>query len=830
MSIIPENLDPVFMEHLKAKSRDMGGQTLAEHTWEVLSRLADQYRLRPSLADQIGDARLWHRLYWACFLHDFGKAAQGFQERLWDKPPENDWKKGRHRHEVLSLAFLDWLFPQGHPDRLPVLCIIVSHHKDQEDILTKYGAISRTREQQARVAFLIDQIDPTTAVYLAQWVSEFGPIWQQSLDFPLLEAVEPRNFEGWGTSSIEQALDDYSDYLINFEDEVAFEEETIRNAVLIKNIVYRGMIFTSDHSASAGATRFPSMPLTMAHAHKPLEGRIPRTHQSHMMEVPEGSALLVAPTGSGKTEAAMLWAAQQLAYRPSARLFYTLPYQASMNAMFERLGVKFFGLEPSALSDGTQNIVTIQHSRALLKLYQGIMSYDESDPHKATQIARQVRNLARLNYFPIQIFSPYQMLKAAYSLKGYESLIVDYTNALFIFDEIHAYEPERLAMIIEWVRWLRQNLQARFLVMTATLPPLVEEKLVDALGIGLDQRITASSEDFTASQRHTVQLLDGNLLEYVGDYLGSDLQNNRAVLICCNLVAEAQQVYRLVQERFGLEPNMDVVLLHGRFNGIDRNRKEKAILDRVGVGNKASEATHPFVVVATQVVEVSLDVDFDTLYSDPAPLESLLQRFGRVNRGRESSELCPVHVFREPSNPTPERESTFIPYDKPLVEASLAVLEAYCGGGQPIDEAQVTAMLGDIYNNPDIREKWLKRYCTTAKEFREAILDKMRPYQSASMDTKRGFYEMFDGVEVLPKSLANDYYDTREAKEYLAATGYLVNISRKQYFEFRGYGLIHALQDEDEGYADHIDVPYDPETGLDIDGARQNYRARRDQE
>ncbi len=66
---------PDWMDHLLAKSKQYGGETLAGHTWDVLCRLADLYRLRPHLAD---GARLWHCLYWSAFLHDFGKAAQAF--------------------------------------------------------------------------------------------------------------------------------------------------------------------------------------------------------------------------------------------------------------------------------------------------------------------------------------------------------------------------------------------------------------------------------------------------------------------------------------------------------------------------------------------------------------------------------------------------------------------------------------------------------------------------------------------------------------------------------------------------------------------------------
>src|SRR5258706_12059562 len=95
---IPAALIPYHIDHLKAKSLNFGGETLAQHTWDVLSRLADQTRLRSRLAETINAERLWSQLFWSCFLHDFGKAATGFQERLQENAPANTWSDGKHRH------------------------------------------------------------------------------------------------------------------------------------------------------------------------------------------------------------------------------------------------------------------------------------------------------------------------------------------------------------------------------------------------------------------------------------------------------------------------------------------------------------------------------------------------------------------------------------------------------------------------------------------------------------------------------------------------------------------------------------------------------------
>jgi CRISPR-associated endonuclease/helicase Cas3 len=825
MTNIPDELTPACVDSLKAKSADATGyrQTLAEHTWAVLSRLTDQYRLRSySTASHFGD-RIWPQMYYACFLHDFGKAATEFQERLEVNPSENQWSKGKHRHEVLSLAFVNWLFPSDHPDRLPVICAIASHHKDVEQIWAKYGSPGRSREQRHRVEWLVRQIDAPTEQHLWHWLANYVERWREAFGLPSLAEPLAMHYIPISADTICQALDECSDYLLRYEDIIPVLDN------LVDDILVRGLILTADHAASAGTGRFPDMPLTREIALRPLASRhlTPRGHQAEVEKTPVGSTILIAPTGSGKTEAALLWAAYQHWLRRAARLFYTLPYQASMNAMYTRLLDRFFGYDSAAIASGQCEEVTIQHSRALLKFYQDLMALDESSPKEARQMAKWLRNRTQLNYHPIQVFSPYQMLKAAYGLKGYETLLVDYTDALFIFDEIHAYEPKRLALIITLMEWLAEHFGARFLVMTATLPPPVQLQLQRALDVAEEEVIRATDEEFVRSRRHTVEMIDGRLEEHILAQVRADWAAGRAVLICLNRVADAQRVYRLLKQEMKLKPGEDIVLLHSRFNGQDRSRKEAILLNRAGVGKRQPDSP-AFITVATQVVEVSLDVDFDTIYTDPAPLEALLQRFGRVNRGRRAVDdgslpLCPVHVFRLP-NSTGSGDA-FLPYSEIMVRRSLEVLEAYCGGSRAVDESLVTEMLGEIYQG-EIADAWQAEYAKSAQEFREVILDGIKPFYATPPDSQERFYKMFEGIEVLPVDRQAEYDDALEELGYLDATRYLVNISIRQYAEFRGYGRIVPARAQGE-YVDHIDAPYDEEFGLDLDAARHEEHEKR---
>jgi CRISPR-associated endonuclease/helicase Cas3 len=719
---------------------------------------------------------------------------------------------------VLSLGFLDWLFPRGHADRDAVLAMIACHHKDASQLFGKYGGAARIdaiRDDSERESIkrhlteLADNITLETRDHLWHWIDQCAHDWATALGFtlvdpPTLIPQEQARASDLGKAIFAAMRDLYKLY---GDRDNPYPDPSVSRAAHIM----RGLILTADHSASAGVTEFPPMPLTRAHAERPLtsKSREMLDHQQAAADTPRGSAILIAPTASGKTEAALLWAAQQMEARPAMRLFYALPYQASMNAMYLRLATEVLGCDEAAIKAGTVETICIRHSRALLMRYQLMMEIDEREPKDAEKQARWLKNKAELNVYPIQVFSPYQMLKAAYALKGYETLLLDYTDALFIFDEIHAYEPKRLALIIEMMRWLREHYGARFFVMTATLPPMLRDRLVEALDAPV---IAATPSVFTRSQRHVVSIVEGRVSDTIVERVRADWAAGKAVLVCLNQIASAQEVYKRLRDELGLQPDEAIVLLHGRFNGRDRRRKEARLMERAGVGRAERR---PFVCVATQVVEVSLNVDFDTLYTEPAPLEALLQRFGRVNRGRGAgSPLLDVHVFTQPDRI--DVKMPYMPYDQALVERGLAVLRAYCGG-KPIDESLVTTMLGDIYTG-DTLDAWHAEYQEQAKRFKRDIIGGIKAMESGEVGR---FYELFDGREVLPTPLVDAYYDARERGGYLAASQYLVNITHRLYGEFYSYNLITPAQKLENEYADHIHVVYDPEYGLDIEGARR---------
>ena len=786
----PKKLDTLLLA--KSVTKDSGKQPegLVQHTAFVLRRLADFIQLRPALPQQIGRPRLWHCLYWAAFLHDFGKAMPGFQAVIGqggDPALKETWRG--QRHEVFSLAFLDWLVAGlSEEEKLLVAAAIVSHHRDAETIQTLY-----THSEQANLEQHIIGLSPDHIVGLHSWLTQCGWVWAQQLGLdvvgvaPVTIVEQPAiPFAETAAASIQQWLRRYKKFFRQLQRERQTQQ-------LVPLLVLRGTLMNADHSASAYVGKLPTLQFTAEDVltSRQIERDQLYTHQKEA-EIIIGSALLAAPTGSGKTEAALLWAIAQLlgGYRPP-RLFYTLPYQASMNAMQRRLNQTF----------GAEN-VGLQHGRALLALYQQLMEQEDQEAANSKVAMRQAKwrkNLNQLNYPPVRVFSPYQMLKGMYRLKGYEAQLTDYHNALFIFDEIHAYEVKRLALILKTIEYLRRYYQARFFIMSATFPKLIKGWLEDALGPTTS--LMAEPALFDKFQRHRVQLLEGELLSNL-HLVEADARAGKSVLVTCNLVANAQQVYDELRQRLQDVADLELLLLHGRFNLQDRLHKEKMVQTFTGI---KSEQKKQVVLVATQVVEVSLDIDLDTIYSEPAPLEALLQRFGRVNRARKKG-LCPVYVFTQPE------DGQHI-YDSRLIQGALAILQRE--NGRPLDESAVGAWLDEIYDG-EIAGDWQSAFTQTAHEFEEVVVNTLRPFASADPSFQDRFYKLFDSVDVLPTNLYNDYYDFVEVGEAVEARKLLVSISWGRFHALRNSGYV-AVRWDDELKLYTIDAPYTKEIGLDFD-------------
>lgn len=753
------------MESLWAKPPAEGRDdaSLAAHTRRVVEAASVLLAQRPAISSFAGHPCFTQWALLAAAFHDLGKAATGFQQMLLGGP------RWGERHEVLSVGFL-----APFADRLGeeavdwISAAILSHHRDADFIAERYGVYTGPPDMDPFPGFVAQVAPEDYGAVMAWLLDDLLPGIPNLIDcggLPKPSALSA-DFIRARLDAYQRRARDFSSYL----DHPGFGDVRL-------GVALRGVLIMADHAASAGHTELPPSPLGLP---PPIYERIglgPEALRGHQREASHcmSSALLCAPTGSGKTEAALSWAeAGRPSRDPAARLFYVLPYQASMNAMYDRL-VQRYGFPPEQ--------VALSHARSLQALYARETAAAE-DPSTAAARARNLADLSRLHRCALRILSPYQLLKAAYRLKGYESILVDLAGADLIVDEVHAYEPERAGLILGLFGFLAQTLDARFFVMTATLPTLLRRRL-SAFLPDLEH-IQASAEDLAQFRRHQVRVCQS---EWADDstlnLIAAAVESGQSVLCCCNTIRNAQELRQLLANRLGRR----IELLHGGFNPRDRNRKEKAL----------TSAGVPPLLVATQVVEVSLDVSFDTVFTEPAPLDALLQRFGRVNRKAVAGRIVDVHILTHPD------DGQGI-YDPALIANTLALLREE--NGRVIDEALTSQWLDRIYT-PDIAARWNESFDHAARDFQRGVLDTLAPFQS-DKTLEEHFYQAFDGIDVLPACLEPEYR-ALAADSPLQATELLVPISFSRLARLRRAGLVYERDTSD---APVVDLPYSPEDGL----------------
>ena len=400
---------------------------------------------------------------------------------------------------------------------------------------------------------------------------------------------------------------------------------------------------------------------------------------------------------------------------------------------------------------------------------------------------------ASLNAMCVRLLTPYQLLKAPFQLPGHESVGTDMAGGRYVLDEIHAYEPHRLGMLLALFKRLTRQCGSRFLFMSATMPKVLSAAIAQALG-GMSE-ITADSETVVRFRRHRLHVRRDDLLSAeIEASVRRDVVSGKSVLVVATTVGRAQELRKRLSD---LNPHV----LHGKFCGRDRFKKERVIGRYAGRNLKPSER-RAVLLIATQVVEVSLDLDFDVLYSDPAPLEALIQRFGRVNRGMRFPDL-PVNVCAVVPDGCPV-------YPKSMIDGWLESLTNL--DSQVLDDRMLQDKLDRIYNG-SVADWWCSEVSKAMASFERDVLGSWRAFAS-NEDIRELFDRMFDGDEVLPESLETEYRRLIEERPF-EAPSLMVPVSLGQL-----HMLLRQKRLEKRKIAGHAvavaGVPYDDANGLQL--------------
>lgn len=406
-------------------------------------------------------------------------------------------------------------------------------------------------------------------------------------------------------------------------------------------------------------------------------------------------AVVEAPTGEGKTEAAIYLADHAAAAHHQCGLYFALPTQATSNQMFSRVR-DFLGQRyPNArvnlqLLHGHAALSAefeMLRQRADLLLQPGGLAQDPgADPDELAVVAAGwFTHRKRGLLAPFGVGTVDQALLAVLQTRHGFVRLWGLANKVVVVDEVHAYDAYMTTLIERLLEWLAA-LGSSVVLLSATLPHGRQRRLIAAYARGLGRsaptltprryprlawltRDAADVEPLETSAHNVrtvrVEWVDGAVPEDpdapfpLGERLRETLADGGCAAVVCSTVARAQAVYRRLRPYFGrvLEgdrfapevaddglPVLD--LFHARFLFHERDAREKRALLRFGKAGTtvqmAEGEERPVrrprraVLVATQVVEQSLDLDFDLLVTDLAPVDLILQRVGRLHRHQQS--------------------------------------------------------------------------------------------------------------------------------------------------------------------------------------------------
>ena len=695
-------------------------------------------------------------IFTACKYHDVGKANLVFQANISDEVDTKYKNIKQIPHGFLSALTLSLEKLQTKIDDIT---------NDDFKCLVTAVYYHHTRDDE----FNADEIRKFSDNYFKDCFNEFSEI------------------SDWKTKMVNRGK-----YLFNIKknDGVGIDEDLWHEYMLIK-----GMLNKFDWTVSSGKIESEE---NIDFEKKKLINNIDkrygknlRTVQQYMREKADSNVVIIAPTGSGKTEAALYWLNGE-------KGFYTLPLKVSSNAIYKRIREEY------SFKD-----VALLHSESLQKYIEE--SSDEQEKDAEEKSAKEKFEKTKMFSAPLTISTVDQLFLFVYKALGTEIMAATLKYSKVIIDEIQSYEPRIVAALIYGLKTISQ-MGGKFAIMTATLPPV----LLDFMNkYGLIKNETYCFGDFSAEnvmQRHMIKLYEQEFnLEEIAEE-----SKTKKVLVICNTVKKAQETYRVLEEYTD-----NVYSLHARYIKKHRKMLEKNIMqfseNRESVG----------IWVTTQIVEASLDIDFDILYTEMCTADSLLQRMGRCNRkGRYIPSKPNIKIYKTENAKRQVKnriENTGI-YYRDLFERSWECLGVY--ENRIFTEEQKINYINEVYDTEKIvKTEYYKEIEAYLEYFQELSVNEL-----SKMDGKKKF-RMIESVSVMPDKIYNENEDFiekyqhkifdrhlgREAKGILKTKLNELTLSVTLYNEYsmKKEGIEAVIEKTDIHHTDFV-YDFDEETGKGI--------------
>ena len=452
-----------------------------------------------------------------------------------------------------------------------------------------------------------------------------------------------------------------------------------------RNIKLLGLLMKCDHSASGGyEIEYPNDFLedalnNLLNEFKEKDKTADWNNmQKFCKENSDKNIIAIADTGTGKTEGGFLWGGNN-------KIFFVLPLRTAINAMYKRFD------EVIIKGENKEERVGLLHSNSLEYYLNNKKELVIDDKDEKEMDILEYNKRGKHLSLPITICTPDQIFNFILKYKGYESKLATLSYSKIILDEMQMYDASLLAAVIFGITKIIE-MGGKIAIVTATFPPIIEYFLNKYLmkdnknvikDLDKPEEIVEEpifiKKKFTNNEkiRHNIVLIDDEIgMEHILWQFKKNKKENKKsnkILVICNTIKKAQEIYLKLKEEDDLKDKIN--MLHSNFIREDREEKEKNILD---FGK--TEFDGEGIWISTSLVEASLDIDFDYLFTELQDLNSLFQRFGRCNRkGKKSVDEANCFIYLKIEDKyLKEKGSKYGFIDKDIYENSKKGLENYC--------------------------------------------------------------------------------------------------------------------------------------------------------
>ena len=360
--------------------------------------------------------------------------------------------------------------------------------------------------------------------------------------------------------------------------------------------------------------------------------------QQYCIENKNENIIAIAQTGMGKTEAGLLWIGDN-------KGFFILPIRTAINAIYDRTK-KYI----SSYGGNLEEQLGLLHSSSLeyLLLQSEDDKYDDKDEYidkKEDKEIIEYEKIAKQLSLPINVSTIDQLFDFVYKYPAYELKLTTLSYSKIVIDEIQMYGPDLLAYLVYGLERIVEQ-GGKVAILTATLPPFVKELLSKNI------KFKIKEGGFTDnSKRHNLKILDKRIdsNDICDKYMENEkLNKSNKILVVCNSITQAQNLYEEISDILG---NKNLHILHSKFIKCERLSKESEIIEfgKTYKDNKSNELDKQSGIwISTSIVEASLDIDFDYLFTELQDLNSLFQRLGRCNRkGKKDSSENNCYIYTQ---------------------------------------------------------------------------------------------------------------------------------------------------------------------------------------